>query len=114
MRTFYTPPENFIVSKACTYVCDHPLYSRCTLYLSGDLGLAVVQKRFNPKAKIFFWSQIDQCLVDDIYGRDKFQAFFLEHAGRKINGLYPTVNVRKLMWALSMPPLPLEYFEKFT
>lgn len=61
--------------------------------------------------KYFFWSTIDPYLIDDIFAQDKFSEYFKEHAGPCTDGLYPTVEVRKLMWALSMPPLKKEFWE---
>lgn len=94
------------------YVCDHPLYNKCTLYLKGELGLAVIQQRFNPKMKTTWWSTIDIGLVDDILQNKGFDKYFDKHAGPKSDaGLYPTVTVRQLMWALRMRPLKKEYWE---
>lgn len=33
------------------YECDHEVYSKCTLYLIGNKGIAVIQQRFDAKNK---------------------------------------------------------------
>lgn len=93
------------------YMCDHPIYSHCTLYLIRNKGLAVIQQRFNPKNKHTYWNMIDQDLVDKIYLHPKFKELFDERAGKAEDGLYPTITIRQLMWALKMKPLPRERWE---
>lgn len=51
MRYHYEKPKIFLSMYRCTYVCDHDVYSRCTLYLSGNKGLAVIQQRYDIKIK---------------------------------------------------------------
>ena len=114
MRTFYKPPKEWKVSKAETYFCDHPIYRKCTLYKKNGVGLAVVQRRFNKDLKLLFWSTIDPYLIDDIYSRPGFDEYFSKHAKECTDGLYPTVELRKLMWSLRMPPLKKKEWEKFT
>ncbi len=94
------------------YECNHDLYNKCTLYEKGERGLAVIQQRFNKDLKMAWWGPIDGCLVDDIYTNPGFNEYFEKHAACKDeNGLYPTVKVRKLMWALRMKPLKKQYWE---
>ena len=88
-----------------TYKCNHPVYDYCTLYLQGDLGLAVIQQRYSPLDKKTYWREIDPWLVDDIYYAERFQLYFDQNCGRAIDRLYPTVTVRQIMWALKMKPL---------
>jgi hypothetical protein len=89
------------------------LYKVCTLYLAGDRGLAVVQKRFNERLRLSWWDKVDIDLSYDIASQPLFEEFLEEHAARSDeNGLYPTMNVRKVMWALRMKPLKKEYWEK--
>ena len=90
---------------------DHPLYSSCSLYTEKGKGLAVVQRRFNPKMKVFFWSYVDPGLVDDIFSHGKFGEYFAKKCGECTDGLYPTVTVRQIMWALKMKPLRKEWWE---
>lgn len=111
MRYHYKPPKEYMVSAACTYKCDHPMYSRCTLYRFSNRGLAVVQKRFNPKMKVMWWGPIDPWLVDEIFNQERFMQVFDKHAGYCDNGRYPTMSVRKLMWALRMKPMVKQPWE---
>ena len=75
-------------------------------------GLAVIQQRFNEKSRATFWGPIDPWLTDKIYLHKGFLEYFRENAKRKNkDGLYPTVTVRKLMWALRMKPLKKERWE---
>lgn len=92
-------------------MCDHPVYSKCTLFEKDGLGLAVIQQRWNYISKISFWTEIDDWLISDIYYHKKFQEYFAKRARKPENGLYPTVTVRQLMWALKMKPLKRERWE---
>ena len=107
VRYHYKPNDIFLSLYGKTYECDHPVYSRCTLYLIDQYGLAVIQQRYNKKDKTTYWTEIDKCLVDELYLHDKFLDYFRKKAGVKNdNGLYPTVTIRQLMWALRVKPLP--------
>jgi hypothetical protein len=77
----------------------------------GGRGLAVIQQRFDPESKSTWWGELDPWLTDDIYLHPEFKQFFDKRAGTCIDGLYPTVAVRQLMWALKMKPLPKERWE---
>lgn len=106
MRYHYLPPKIVLSVYGLTYVCDHPVYNRCTLYLIDGRGLAVIQQRFEQKTKRTYWTEIDACLVDDLYLNEHFLEYFDKKAGVKDkNGLYPTVTVRQLMWGMRMKPL---------
>jgi hypothetical protein len=74
--------------------------------------LAVVQEHFNPGTKMTYWGVLDPALANDIYISDGFEDYFEHHADRERNGLYPTVKVRKLMWALRIRPLRKEFWEE--
>lgn len=93
------------------YICNHELYNRCTLYKIGDDGLAVIQQRFNREYKSTSWGEIDIYLVDDIYTNERFYEYFKSRAKPSTDGLYPTVTVRQIMWALKMKPLPRQRWE---
>ena len=58
------------------YICDHPVYSRCTLYQIDKKGLAVIQQRYDPKTKHTWWTEIDPWITDDLYLHPKFKEFF--------------------------------------
>lgn len=112
MRYFYESNSD-TAEHGSVYMCNHPLYNRCTLYLEDDLGLAVIQQRFNKKNKFTWWGPIDRVLIDDIYSHDGFKEYFMRNASKADSeGLYPTVELRKLMWALRMKPLKREYWER--
>lgn len=94
-----------------TYFCNHPVYDSCTLYLIDDRGLAVIQQRFDLDTKRTWWSEIDPWLTDAIYLHEGFMRLFESRSGTDKNGIFPTMTVRQLMWALKMKPLPKERWE---
>lgn len=96
-----------------TYICDHPVYSSCTLFYLGKRGLAVIQQRFDSEAKHTWWGPIDSWLANAIYVRDGFKSYFEEHSGEALDGLYPTVPVRKVTYALRMKPMKVERWETY-
>ena len=51
MRYHYIPGRIDSSIYAKIYICDHPVYSRCTLYRNGNVGLAVIQQRYDAKRK---------------------------------------------------------------
>lgn len=106
MRYHYEKPETYSTMYGPTYTCDHPLYTKCTLYTIGEKGLAVIQQRFNKGLKYTWWGEIDPWLTDALYLHPKFKQFFDERSGKCKNGLFPTVTIRQIMWALKMKPLP--------
>lgn len=113
MKYFYEKPAEWI-GAGKYYRCDHPLYNACTLYLDGELGLAVIQERYNEKTKVRWWSSVDPWLASDIYFHSGFYDFFISYAGKPDeNGLYPTMKLRKVMWELRMKPLRKEFWEEF-
>lgn len=95
------------------YICEHPVYNSCTLYQIGKKGLAVIQQRFDPDTKTTFWTEIDPWLTDELYLHPKFKDFFDERSGDCINGLYPTVTIRQIMWALKIKPISRERWETY-
>lgn len=111
MRYHYKKPDNYSSVYGTTYVCDHPVYDSCTLYRVNNKGLAVIQQRFDKDTKTTYWSEIDPWLTDTIYLHPKFIEFFNNRSGESINGLYPTVSIRQIMWALKMKPIPRERWE---
>lgn len=111
MRYHFTKPEFYASQYGRIYICEHPVYSRCTLYEIGDSGLAVIQQRFDANAKTTWWTEIDPWLTDAIYLHAEFRSFFDERAKPGKDGVYPTVTVRQIMWALKMKPIPKERWE---
>ena len=111
MRYFYEKKKIYLAKYGVVYKCDHVVYSECTLYSINDKGLGVIQQRYDPETKRTWWGAIDPWLVDDIYLNDKFFEFFKQRGGLCVDGLYPTVTVRQIMWALKMKPLKRERWE---
>ena len=93
------------------YECDHPVYSECTLFKMDNLGLAIIQQRYDQATKQTWWTKVDPWLTDELYLHDKFGEYFKERSGPSFNGVYPTVTIRQIMWALKMKPLPKERWE---
>lgn len=111
MRYTHEKPEHYKVRYGDIYICDHPVYSNCTLFTIRNKGLAVIQQRFDPERKSTTWGKIDPWLIDEIYLARGFKSFFDAHAGTRKDGLYPTVTVRQIMWALKMKPIKKERWE---
>ena len=111
MRYHTTEPEQYDILHGRVYACDHPCYNFCTLFEENGRGLAVIQQHFEPVIKYTHWGQIDPWLHDILYEHPGFREFFEERAGEAKNGVYPTVTVRQLMWALRMKPLKKEVWE---
>lgn len=108
MSKRYFKPEGEGKPKGVTHYCDHPLYNDCTLFmLPNGKGLAVIQQRFNPQLKYTWWTKIDETLNIDISASPELKSYLEENAQLPSEDfdLYPTVEVRKVMWALKLPPL---------
>lgn len=111
MRYHYKKPSIYLSMYGLTYKCEHPVYSYCTLFKMGDRGLAIIQQRYNEDDKTTWWGELDPWLTDDLYLHPKFKEFFDKRAGTCSDGLYPTVTIRQIMWALKMKPIPRERWE---
>lgn len=111
MRYHYEKPEFYTSVYGEVYQCDHPVYSQCTLFKIGNKGIAVIQQRYNPNDKSTTWTSIDPWMTDDLYLHPKFHEYFEERAKTELDGLYPTVTIRQIMWSLKMKPLPKERWE---
>lgn len=111
MRYFTEKPKHAITTRKYTYMCEHPLYSDCSLIRVEDKGLAIVQKRFNAKLKIFWYGAVDSWVIDEIIKHKDFESYFTKHSGECKDGIYPTVTVRQIMWALKMKPLKKSWWE---
>lgn len=94
-----------------TYICDHPVYDRCTLFKMDGKGLSVIQQRYKKESKETWWGELDPWLTDELYLHPNFKNFFDERSGTATDGLYPTVTVRQIMWALKMKPIRRERWE---
>ena len=103
MRYHYKKPQLYVSMYGKLYTCNHPVYSRCTLFLIGNKGLAVIQQRFKQDSKSTYWGEL--------YLHPGFKEYFDSRAKKCLNGLYPTVTIRQIMWALKMKPLPRKRWE---
>lgn len=111
MRYHYEKPTIYLSMYGQIYNCDHSVYNSCTLFQIDDKGLAVIQQRFDESTKRTWWSELDPWLTDDIYLHPRFKEYFDKRAGKCTDGLYPTVTVRQIMWALKMKPIPRQRWE---
>lgn len=111
MRYHYEKPSIYLSMYGSTYSCSHIVYDKCTLYQVKTRGLAVIQQRYDHQTKHTWWSEIDPWLTDALYLHPNFAEYFNERAGEASDGIYPTVTVRQIMWALKMKPLPKERWE---
>ena len=111
MRYHYEKPASYSTIYGTTYTCNHPVYDKCTLFKINNNGLAVIQQRCDQNEKFTYWTELDPWLIDDLYLHKNFGSFFDERAGECVDGLYPTVTIRQIMWGLKMKPLPRERWE---
>ena len=111
MRYHYEKPKRYSMEYGITYECNHPVYSFCTLFKIGNVGLAVIQQRYDPTNKHTYWTELDPWLPDQLYSQHRFLDYFKSLAKESNNGLYPTVTVRQMMWALKMKPIKREPWE---
>jgi hypothetical protein len=111
LRYHYEKPDFYVSMYGSTYICDHPVYDSCTLYIIDGKGLAVIQQRYDNHDKTTRWTEIDPWLTDALYLNIGFKEFFDSRSGPCVDGLYPTVTIRQIMWALKMKPLPRDRWE---
>lgn len=111
MRYHYEKPSIYLSTYGTTYLCNHPVYNKCTLFEIDNKALAVIQQRYDPTTKKTWWSEIDPWLTDDLYLHPRFKEYFDKRAGKCTDGLYPTVTIRQIMWALKLKPIPRERWE---
>lgn len=111
MRYHYEKPSIYIPIYGETFACDHPVYDKSTLFKIENSGLSVIQQRYDKETKKTWWGEIDPWIANDLYLNPNFKKFFEERSNCRTDGLYPTVTVRQIMWALKMKPLPKERWE---
>ena len=111
MRYHYEKPDIYLSTYGSTYTCGHPVYDKCTLFQIEDRGLAVIQQRCDKDTKTTWWGEIDPWLTDLLYLHPSFKKYFDERSGPCTDGLYPTVTIRQIMWALKLKPIPKERWE---
>ena len=73
MRYHYEKPDICSSMYGELYICNHPVYSRCTLFKIRDKGLAVIQQRFDTKTKNTCWTEVDAWLVDSVIFESEIQ-----------------------------------------
>ena len=108
MKYFYEKPEVMAPIYGEPIILDHPVYKMGTLFIQNGSGLIITQKRFT--AKYVYWDALDPWLANDIYLHPKFPDYFSANA---TDENYPIFQVRKVMWALRMKPLPKEFWEEY-
>ena len=113
MRYHHTDTDISMPKYGESYYCDHPVYFACTLYKIGKLGLAVIQQRYNKDRKSTWRSTIEDNLKNELYLHPNFLNYFKKMAGPCVNGCYPTVTIRQVMWALKIKPLKREPWETY-
>ena len=92
----------------------HKCYYLCTLFEKDNRGLAVVRPIFDEVEKTITFTALEDSLANDICNQPDFDEYFAEHADyQDADGCYPTIGVRKIMWALRMKPLKKEEWEQF-
>ena len=111
MRYHYKKPSIYSSMYGTTYSCNHPVYNRCTLFQINKKGLAIIQQRFDPDTKNTWWGEIDPWLTDMLYLHPKFKEYLEVRSGPGTDGIYPTVTIRQIMWALKMKPIKRERWE---
>lgn len=111
MRYHYQKPDIYLSMYGELYICNHPVYDRCTLFTIGNKGLAVIQQRFSSDTKSTYWTEVDSWLTDSLYLHPKFKEYFDSRSGECTEGLYPTVTIRQIMWALKMKPIQRQRWE---
>lgn len=105
MRYHYEKPSVYLSMYGSIYACNHPVYSTCTLFKMDNRGLAVIQQRYDEATKRTWWGDIDPWLTDVLYLHPGFKRYFDERSGTCTDGLYPTVTIRQIMWALKIKPM---------
>ena len=107
----YNKPSEYRSLYGMLYSCDHPVYNRYILYLIRNKGLAVIQQRFDKANKITWWGEVDPWLTDSLYLNPGFKKYFDERSEVCSDGLYPTVTIKQIMWALKMKLMQKQRWE---
>ena len=111
MRYHHEKPALYSSVYGQRYICNHPVYDVCTLFKIHNQGLAVIQQRYDETTKKTWWDEIDPWLTDLLYLHPKFKEYFDDRSGEATDGLYPTVTIRQIMWALKIKPIARERWE---
>lgn len=112
MRYFYKPKK--YSEESHDYIirlCDHRVFNSYTLYLYDRFGLGVIEQFYDPDTKATIWAAIEHDLAQDIYNHPGFKELLVKWSGPEVDGYFPVVPLRKIMWALRMKPLKKEIWE---
>lgn len=93
------------------HASTHPAYNSFTLFTDGSKGIGVIQQRYDPRFKCTWWGPIDKDHAFYILHSPYFDEWWEDSARVASNGLYHVMEIRKVMWALHMKPLPKEPWE---
>lgn len=111
MKYYYERPKTWTI-RGDIYRANNPLFNKATLLKRGELGLIVIQQRFNPVTKHLWWADVDPWIVSDILENENFDEVFFKLASQKFpGGDFPIIKLRKLMWELRMKPLKKDFWE---
>ena len=112
MKYYYEKPEKW-TNVGSIYYCDAPLYNACTLFRNGNIGIAIIQEHYDPNRKVKWWGPIKPWIAYDIWRNPNFGKYMINHASEpNEKGIYPTIQLRQLMWKLRMKPLKKEFWEE--
>lgn len=87
----------------------HPLYTAYTKFSDGGKSFGAIQQRYNETLHCTWWGPIDKDLIDKILDSPYFDEFWEDTA--RSSGLDHVIEIRRIMWALHMKPLPRELWE---
>ena len=110
MKYHYQKPDISVPVYGKNIKLEHPVYAYGTLYLDYGRGIIVTQQHFDQINKKCIWSYVDPDIANDIYLSPNFLKFFKDHATSED---FPVFELRKLMWALRIKPLPRESWEDY-
>ena len=113
MRPFYHDDETDYDKHVQIYhQTGHPVYRSYTLYFNGERGFGVVKQYFSKRLKCYWWDNLASPLAFDIFKNENFWEYFDKVANEPDeNGEYPIIQVRKVMYALKMPPERKKFWE---
>lgn len=90
---------------------DHPAYNTFTLFTDGNRGIGVIQQRYDPRTKTTWWGSLSQDNIFNILNSPFFEEWWDDVARVGSSNSFHVTELRKVMWALRMKPLPKEPWE---